>query len=65
MDRDFDILFAPLNPERTILGALCTGVGNYAIEQAVAYACDAALQCVGGNRFTKEYGIFDLCRLTH
>ncbi len=125
VNRGFDILFDTLNPERIILGALCTGLGNYAIEQAVAYAservvfngpigayqglqhpmaaaktevelaglmtykaawafdnkrdagefsnmakyaaaeaaihaCDAAVQCFGGNGFTKEYGIFDL-----
>lgn len=125
VDRGFDILFDTLNPERIILAALCTGIGNYAIRLAAKYAservvfngpigayqglqhplaaaktevelarlmtykaawafdnkmsagefsnmakyaaaeaaihaCDASVQCFGGNGFTKEYGIFDL-----
>ena len=125
VDRGFDILFDTLNPERIILAALCSGLGTYALNQAVEYAservvfkgpigayqglqhplamakteiemsrlmtykaawafdkkkpagefsnmakysaaeaaihaCDASLQCFGGNGFTKEYGIFDI-----
>ncbi|MFZ5654441.1 MAG: acyl-CoA dehydrogenase family protein [Pseudomonadota bacterium] len=123
--RGFGILFESLNPERILGGAVCTGIGRYALEKAVAYAnerrvfhgpigayqalqhplarartqielaalmarkaawlfdrgqpcgaeanmaklaaseagvqaVDAALQCFGGNGFTREYGIFDL-----
>ncbi|MBQ0799742.1 MAG: acyl-CoA/acyl-ACP dehydrogenase [Porticoccaceae bacterium] len=36
--RGFDILFESLNPERIILAAVCTGIGRYAMDQAVAYA---------------------------
>jgi len=121
----FDILFESLNPERILGGAVCSGIGRYAMGRAVDYAndrvvfdrpigayqalqhplaraktevemaslmarkaawlfdngqpcgaeanmaklaaseagikaVDAALQCFGGNGFTKEYGIFDL-----
>ena len=36
--RGFDILFESLNPERIILAAVCTGIGRYAMDQAVEYA---------------------------
>lgn len=36
--RGFDILFECLNPERITLAAVCTGIGRYAMDQAVAYA---------------------------
>jgi alkylation response protein AidB-like acyl-CoA dehydrogenase len=31
-------VFAGLNPERILVGAICGGIGRYAIEKAVAYA---------------------------
>lgn len=34
----FDVLFEALNPERIILAAVCTGLGRYALELAVADA---------------------------
>lgn len=123
--KGFDILFQCLNPERILVGAICSGLGRFAMDKAVAYASeravfngpigayqalqhplakakteiemaalmtlkaawlfdqklpcgaesnmaklaasqagvdavDAALQCFGGNGFTKEYGIFDI-----
>jgi len=36
--KGFDILFDSLNPERIILGALCCGVGRFALNKAVVYA---------------------------
>jgi len=36
--KGFDILFDSLNPERIILGALCCGVGRFALKKSVAYA---------------------------
>ncbi len=126
VDKGFGILFGSLNPERILVGAICCGLGRYALNKAVEYASerrvfnnvpigsyqglqhplaaskteiemaslmtlkaawvfdqgreagefsnmaklaaadsairavDAALQCFGGNGFTKEYGIFDL-----
>jgi acyl-CoA dehydrogenase len=36
--RGFQILFEALNPERILGGAVCTGIGRYALEKAVAYA---------------------------
>ncbi len=36
--RGFQILFESLNPERILGGAVCTGIGRYALEKAVAYA---------------------------
>ncbi len=38
VDDGFSILFDTLNPERIILGALCSGVGRFALERAVEYA---------------------------
>ena len=38
--KGFDLLFGSLNPERIILGALCTGVGRFALNKAVAYASE-------------------------
>ncbi len=123
--KGFDVLFQCLNPERILVGAICSGLGRFAMDKAVAYAServvfngpigayqalqhplakakteiemaslmtlkaawlfdqdlpcgaesnmaklaasqagvnavDAALQCFGGNGFTKEYGIFDI-----
>lgn len=123
--KGFNILFESLNPERILGGAVCCGIGRYAMDKAVTYAndrvvfngpigayqalqhplarakteiemaslmarqaawrfdnnlpcgaeanmaklaaseagikaVDAALQCFGGNGFTREYGIFDL-----
>ena len=45
------------------LGESCGAESNmakYAASEAGIYAVDSALQCFGGNGFTKEYGIFDL-----
>ncbi len=36
--KGFDILFESLNPERVLVGAICTGVGRYAMDRAVEYA---------------------------
>ena len=36
--KGFNILFESLNPERILGGAICSGVGRYALEKAVAYA---------------------------
>jgi acyl-CoA dehydrogenase len=36
--KGFEILFESLNPERIILASVCTGMGRYALEKAVAYA---------------------------
>lgn len=36
----FEILFDTLNPERIILAGLCTGLGRYALNRAVEYACE-------------------------
>ncbi len=36
--KGFEILFQSLNPERIILASVCTGMGRYALEKAVAYA---------------------------
>tara|TARA_R110000787_G_scaffold38998_12_gene97892 strand:- start:1252 stop:2415 length:1164 start_codon:yes stop_codon:yes gene_type:complete len=38
--KGFEILFESLNPERVLVGAICTGVGRYAMERAVQYAND-------------------------
>ncbi len=37
-----------------------SNMAKYAASEAGIYAVDSALQCFGGNGFTKEYGIFDL-----
>ena len=36
--KGFDILFESLNPERILVGAICVGVGRYAMNKAVEYA---------------------------
>lgn len=36
--KGFEILFESLNPERILVGAICSGVGRYAMERAVEYA---------------------------
>jgi len=38
VDRGFDILFHTLNPERILVGAICAGLGRYALGRAVEYA---------------------------
>lgn len=38
--KGFDILFESLNPERILGGALCSGLGRYAMAKAVEYAND-------------------------
>lgn len=38
--KGFNILFESLNPERVLVGAICTGIGRYAMERAVEYAND-------------------------
>lgn len=38
VDRGFDILFHTLNPERILVGAICAGLGRYAMGRAVEYA---------------------------
>ncbi|RLA46736.1 MAG: acyl-CoA dehydrogenase [Gammaproteobacteria bacterium] len=38
--KGFDILFESLNPERILGGALCSGLGRYAMGKAVEYAND-------------------------
>ncbi len=38
LDRGFDILFDALNPERILVGAICSGLGRYALGRAVEYA---------------------------
>ena len=35
-------------------------MAKYAAAEAGIHAVDAAIQCFGGNGFTKEYGMFDL-----
>tara|TARA_R110002020_G_scaffold57596_5_gene158484 strand:- start:40240 stop:41400 length:1161 start_codon:yes stop_codon:yes gene_type:complete len=40
VDEGFNILFDSLNPERIILGALCCGIGRFALNKAVAYASE-------------------------
>ena len=37
-----------------------SNMAKYAAAEAAIHACDASLQCFGGNGFTKEYGIFDI-----
>ena len=37
-----------------------SNMAKYASSEAGIFAVDSALQCFGGNGFTKEYGIFDL-----
>ncbi len=37
-----------------------SNMAKHAASEAGIYAVDSALQCFGGNGFTKEYGIFDL-----
>ncbi|MEZ0152571.1 MAG: acyl-CoA dehydrogenase family protein [Candidatus Reddybacter sp.] len=36
--KGFNILFDSLNPERILGGAICTGIGRFAMDKAVAYA---------------------------
>lgn len=43
IDNGFSILFDTLNPERIILGALCSGVGRFALNRAVEYASERAV----------------------
>ncbi|MCG8491613.1 MAG: acyl-CoA/acyl-ACP dehydrogenase [Sneathiellales bacterium] len=43
IDNGFSILFDTLNPERIILGALCSGVGRFALSKAVDYASERAV----------------------
>ncbi|MBQ0721129.1 MAG: acyl-CoA/acyl-ACP dehydrogenase [Gammaproteobacteria bacterium] len=38
--KGFNILFDSLNPERILGGAICTGIGRFAMDKAVAYAND-------------------------
>ncbi|MDF1830830.1 MAG: acyl-CoA/acyl-ACP dehydrogenase [Porticoccaceae bacterium] len=38
--KGFNILFESLNPERVLVGSICTGIGRYAMERAVEYAND-------------------------
>ena len=38
--KGFNILFESLNPERVLVGAICTGIGRYAMDRAVEYAND-------------------------
>ncbi len=40
VDKGFDILFKCLNPERMLVGAIGSGIGRFAMEKAVAYACE-------------------------
>lgn len=40
VDKGFSILFDTLNPERIILGAMCVGLGRYALKRAVEYASE-------------------------
>jgi len=40
VDQGFSILFDTLNPERIVLGALCCGVGRFALDKAVKYASE-------------------------
>ena len=37
-----------------------SNMAKYYAAEAACHAVDAAIQCFGGNGFTKEYGIFDL-----
>jgi acyl-CoA dehydrogenase len=41
--RGFDILFESLNPERILVGAICSGLGRFAMEQAVRYASERSV----------------------
>lgn len=36
--KGFSILFESLNPERVLVGAICAGIGRYAMNRAVEYA---------------------------
>ncbi|MBQ0721125.1 MAG: acyl-CoA/acyl-ACP dehydrogenase [Gammaproteobacteria bacterium] len=38
--KGFSILFESLNPERVLVGAICAGMGRYAMDRAVEYAND-------------------------
>ncbi len=38
--KGFEILFESLNPERILVGSICTGLGRYALERAVEYASE-------------------------
>jgi len=38
--KGFNILFEALNPERVLVGAICTGISRYAMNRAVEYAKD-------------------------
>ena len=38
--KGFNILFEALNPERVLVGAICTGISRYAMNRAVEYAND-------------------------
>ena len=40
VDEGFNILFDSLNPERIVLGALCCGIGRFALNKAVTYASE-------------------------
>ncbi|KPQ08278.1 MAG: acyl-CoA dehydrogenase [Rhodobacteraceae bacterium HLUCCA12] len=40
VDEGFSILFDTLNPERIVVGAMCCGVGRWALGQAVEYASE-------------------------
>tara|TARA_R110000787_G_scaffold38998_12_gene97895 strand:- start:4998 stop:6161 length:1164 start_codon:yes stop_codon:yes gene_type:complete len=40
VDKGFNILFESLNPERILGGAVCSGIGRYAMAKAVEYAND-------------------------
>jgi len=41
--KGFDLLFDSLNPERIIISGLCTGLGRFALNRAVAYANERKL----------------------
>ncbi len=38
--KGFELLFDSLNPERIIVATMCTGLGRYALDKAVAYASE-------------------------
>ncbi len=41
--KGFDILFECLNPERILVGAISAGLGRFAMDKAVAYACERSV----------------------
>jgi len=41
--KGFEILFESLNPERILVGSICSGLGRFAMDKAVAYASERSV----------------------